>query len=427
MTNHLLFSIFFLLMVIVLPSLSQAAVDPISLAQDAYHNNEYQRAIRWYDEALSVNPTDQTALVGRLKALAALSEWNEVLNGITRSGLSSNENDEVALLLAEGYVKTGKADEGLNILDQSSGLNRTDEIRIRSEALVALQRESEAISLLNETEQEGPLDPRLSLLMGTILIDKGNITPALPYLEDAYLNLPRDPDAPAALGKAVASLGMYEESLIFLKSAADINQTDPNLWVSIAFLSTRLGRYDEALAALEHPLALNPSDPNLLNAKAYALYLSGRGGEGRTLAEEVLRQVPTDPGAMDTLGCILLSEGDTEGAVKYLEQAAKVLSHDPEVLAHLAEADHAIGNDQQAQDLYQRSLAIDSTSGRAWRGYSEVLLALQRYPEAAEAIAKAFNYYPGDSELISWEKKADDVLVDWYLKKEAQGNTTESS
>lgn len=424
MMNRLLSSSFLLFMLIVLPSLSQAAIDPISLAQDAYSSGEYQRAIRWYDEALSEHPGDQNALIGRLRALAALSQWDEVLNGIDQSGLASGGRDEVAALRAEGLVKTGKPDEALKILDESPSLNRTEMVRIRSEALVALQREGEAISLIREEEKKGALDPGLSLLMGTILISERNTTAALPYLEKAYISLPRDPNPSVTLGEAVASLGKYEEALTFFKSAAALNQTDPDLWVSIAFLQSRLGRNDEALATLEVPLSQNPTDSDLLNAKAYTLYLSGRGSEGRTLAEEVLRQHPKDPGAMDTLGCILLSEGDTQEALRYLEQASELLPRDPEVLSHLADADHKVGRDQEAQDLYQRSLFIDKTSGRAWRGYSEVLLDLKRYPEAAEAIAQAFKYYPGDSELIAWEKKADDVLVEWYLKEEAKGNTT---
>nr|WP_319539328.1 tetratricopeptide repeat protein [uncultured Methanospirillum sp.] len=422
MISRLLFPVV-LLFILITPALVQAATDPLSQADDAYYNGEYQRAIRWYDEALSASPDDQGAMIGRLRALAALSRWDEVVNGVNRYNLTSTGTSEVSAIRAEAAVNTGNPKEALEILDNSSDLNRTEDVRIRSEALIALDKGEEAASLIRKEEAEGPLDPRLSLLMGTILIRDGNVTASLPYLQEAYLALPSDPDASASLGDAAASLGKYEEALDFVSNAASLNQSDPGIWVTVAYLNTRLGRYDEAIDALEHPLASTPDDPQLLNAKAYALYLSGRGSEGRTLAEEVLRQHPGNPGAMDTLGCILLSEGKVEEATGYLEQAAEYLSRDPEVLSHLAEAYHMQGQDNKAEDLYQRSLRIDDTSGRAWRGYSEVLLALERYPEAASAIAEAFRFYPGDSELIAWEKKADKVLVDWYLKEEAVNST----
>ncbi|MDD1728876.1 MAG: tetratricopeptide repeat protein [Methanospirillum sp.] len=424
MNKRLLLSLVLLFLLVIIPAMSLAAMDPLLLGEDEYSHGEYQRAIRWYDEVLSAYPDNETAMIGRLRSLAALSRWDEVQNGISRYGISPAENNEIATLQAEAAVKAGNPEKALEILDNSSDLNRTDEIRIRSSALIALDRSSEAATLIRDAEEGGPLDPGLSLLMGTILIGEGNITASLPYLEEAYLGLPQDSEASVYLGEAAASLGKYEEALDFISSATSLNQSDPGIWVTRAYLESRLGRYDEAIRALDHPLSITPDDPQLLNAKAYALYLSGRGNEGLSLAEEVLRQYPGNAGALDTLGCILLSEGKIEEATGYLEQASEYFPRDSEVLSHLAEAYHAQGRDNEADDLYQRSLMIDGSSGRAWRGFSDVLLTLKRYPEAASAIAEAFKYYPGDSELIAWERQADQVLVDWYLKEEAAKNST---
>lgn len=423
MINRLLFPVV-LLFILITPTLIQAAVDPLSLADGAYNNGEYQRAIRWYDETLSANPGDQNAVIGRLKSLASLSRWDEVMNGVNQFNLTTAGTGEISALYAEAAVKTGNPKKALEILDNTTDINQNEDVRIRSAALISLDRSEEAASLIRNVETEGPLDPRLSLLMGSILIKKGNVSASLPYLEESYLALPHDPDPSIYLGDAATSLGMYEEALDFANSAAVLNQSDPGTWVTIAYLSSRLGRYDEAIEALEHPLAMKPDDPQLLNAKAYALYLSGHGSEGRTLAEEVLRQHPGNPGALDTLGCILLSEGDVKEATDYFEQAVEYYPKDPEVLSHLAEAYHLQGMDTKAEDLYQRSIRIDGSSGRAWKGYSEVLIALERYPEAASAIAEAFTYYPKNKELIAWEEKADKVLVDWYLKEEAANSTS---
>lgn len=409
------------------PSLALASTDPIPLAQEAYSAGNYESALRWYDEALGTNPDDPIALTGRLTALAALSRWEEVVNGITISGLESSENPEVASLRAEGYLRTGKPDDALTYLDEHSGISKTDDLRIRAEVLVALNRESEALSHLTKAEGTGFTDPRLSLLTGTILSGKQNTTAALPYLEAAVAGLPHDPKAPAALGDAVASRGLYEEALMFYRNAVEIDGTNPDLWVEIAYLSSRLGRYDEALSALDHPLSLSPTDPDYLNAKAYLLFLSGRGSEGRSMAEEVLRLIPGDPGVMDTLGCILLSDGDTEGAIRYLKQAADLLPGDPEVLTHLADAYRTIGKDKEAQDLYQRALRVDGSSGSTWLGYADVMLRLGRYPEAASAISEAYTFYPGDTRLVSWEQEADKVLIEWYLKEEEKKKTSEPS
>ena len=416
-----------LILLAIFPHLSQATDDPITLAQEAYSTGNYESAVRLYDGALAANPGDKATLIGRFSALAALSRWEEVLNGITGSGIDPSESPEVAALLAEGYVKTGKPEDALLYLDKYPEISEPDDLRIRAEALITLKRESEALSLLTKAEGTGFKDPRLSLITGTILSGEQNVTAALPYLEAAVAGLPYDPKASASLGEAVASRGLYEEALIFYRNAVEIDGNDPDLWMEIAYLSSRLGRYEEALKALDYPLSLSPLDPDLLNAKAYALFLSGHGHDGRSMAEEVIRLVPGDPGAMDTLGSILLSDGDTDGAVRYLKQAADLLPGDPEVLTHLADAYRTIGRDSEAKDLYRRALAIDGSSGKTWIGYAEVMLRLGRYPEAASAIAEAYTYYPGDSRLISWEQQADKVLINWYLKEEAKKKRTSAS
>lgn len=415
-----------LIFLFVIPSIA-SGVDPLALAVDAAAAGEHERALRWYDEALAQNPEDQEALIGRLNALAALSRWDELLNLIATSGLESSAIERVAVLQAEGLVQTGKPDEALRILDASPGVDQTDVIRIRAEAMAAQGSISQALALLKQGEEEGISDPRMALQTGSLLIREGKVQESLPYLEKAYLGLPTNSEAPASLGDAATALGLYEEALIFFTEAVDLSPSDSSLWLTIAYLSSRLDRYDEALRALDHALAADPADASLLNARAYTLFLAGRGSEGRSLAEEVLRQHPGDPSAMDTLGSILLAEGSVDEALRYLEPAAELLPRDPEVLSHLAEAYHLNGRDAKAQDLYQRSLQLDSSSGRVWRGYSEVLLTLERYPEAAVAIARAFSFYPGDPNLIAWEAEADQVLIDWYLKEEAKNSTPSSS
>jgi tetratricopeptide (TPR) repeat protein len=413
-----LISLFLLFFFVIIPPSSLAESDLVTLATDAYSAGEYESALMLYDDALRTDPFNETLLIGKFSALSRLSRWDEVVHEISVSGYTLSDNPDGAALLAEGYTNTGKPEEALSLLDSSHVISDADDLRIRSEALIALQRDDEAFSLLKNSELTGDLDPRLSLIMGTILSGQGNMTAALPYLETAFAHLPYDPDASAALGSTIASMGMYEEALIFTQKATDLNPDEPKNYVTAAYLLNHLGRYDEALIALDQAIDLNPSDDTLINARAYTLYLGGHYEEALTFAQESLRVNPDDPAAMDTLGSILLAQGETETAVTYLIQAADLLPGDPEVLTHLADTYHIMGKDSQAQDLYQRALRIDLSLGRAWRGYSEVLLSLGRYPEAATTIAETFRHYPGDAELIAWEQEVDAILKEWYLKQE---------
>jgi tetratricopeptide (TPR) repeat protein len=417
----------FIVLLILSSPYSFAASDSITPDQEASGIGMYDHAIRWYDEELVNDPDNTTVLLGKVSSLAALSRWEEVLNGIAVIGLDPTVSPEVAALCAEGYVKTGRPEDALIILDRYPGIPDDAYLRVRAETFIALERESEALSLLTKAEGAGFLNPRLSLLKGIILSGMGNISVALPYLETAVAGLPHDPMASAELGKAVASLGRYEEGLMFTEKAVDLKPDDADLQVLKGYLLGRVGRYDDALDALDRALVLTPESPDIINDRAYTLFLAGRTGEARDLAEEALVQNPANPSAMDTLGSILLAEGNTKEATRYLEQASDLLPGDPEVLTHLADAYRMTGRDNEAQDLYQRAVRIDASSGKTWLGYIEVLMRLGRYQEATDAIAVAYRYYPGNIQLISWEREADKVLVDWYLNDEGKKNSTAES
>ena len=304
----------------------------------------------------------------------------------------------------------------LSILNLSDTITKDDALRIRAEALIDLNQNMKALLLVQDAIEDGNKDPRLLLLYGIILIRKGD-EKALSYLEEAYISLPHEPEPPAALGRALASQERYEEALTFLNEAEELNPDDPDLWITKAFYLNRMGRYEEALTAINQADLRKPGDQNITNAYAYTLWLANRTEEARSLAEESLTFDPSDPAAMDTLGCILLSEGKTQEALQYLKPAADTLSDDPEVLTHLADVYFRLKRDKEAQALYERAIKLDGGLVRAWRGYSNVLLMLGKYEEAASTISETFRHHPLDSDLIRWEQWADEELKKWYLSK----------
>jgi Flp pilus assembly protein TadD len=415
MGSHRVLSFFFLSFLAV-SSLSLADQDTLLLAGDAMEKAEYSTAIGIYDDILSVSPDNETAIAGRLSALSRLSRWNEVLQGVASYGSGYSDRPEVAALTAEAYARTGKPEDALAILNSTPDIPKTDLVRIRSEILVDQGKDPEALSLVRRSIDDGVTDPRLVLQLGTLLLRKGEAE-ALTYLEEAYIRLPHEPAPAMALADGLASEERFEEALSLLDEAGRLNPADPQIWVDRAYYLNRIGRYGEAIQAIEEAEALNPGDQDIINAHAYTLCLANRTEEARSVAEEALSFDPSNPAAMDTMGCVLLAEGNTGDALTYLEPAADQLPHDPEVLTHLADAYFRIGKDKEAKDLYEKALKLDSSLGKAWRGYSNLLLILKDYPEAASTIAETFRHYPRGTDLITWEEGMDGLLKQWYLSQ----------
>ncbi len=391
-----------------------AADEPVLLPSP--DGDEALLSLPGYDAILASDPGNLTAFTGKMRLLASRGEWEEVAGRISGTEGFLDENPDGAALMAEAYAETGRYEDAIRILDEHPEIANLTVTRIRAASLLGLGRPRDAAALLVPVADDPAADPRLSLLTGRALSAGGNNTAAIPYLEAAYASLSSDPVAAVSLGSALSAEGLSEEALVLAREAVRRNPADADSWVMVAYLANRVESYDEALDALDEAITRRSGDPGLLNARAYTLYLAGRHEEGRKVIEEALMSNPSDPAALDTMGVILLADGDPGAALHYLEQAARGLSHNPEVLAHLGDAYRLTGREREAQDLYQRALLLDSTSGRAWLGYSGILISLGRYPEAAAAIAEAYRYYPGDPDLVASEREVDAVLIDWYLK-----------
>ena len=65
---------------------------------------------------------------------------------------------------------------------------------------------------------------------------------------------------------------------------------------------------------------------------------------------------------------------------------------------------------------------IDPAFGEGQKGYARVLMDLKRYPEAARTIRAALRLMPGDSDLISWEREIDSLLLTWHIRQEQEAN-----
>ena len=126
-----------------------------------------------------------------------------------------------------------------------------------------------------------------------------------------------------------------------------------------AALADSLIKRKQYKAASGHYLILNKSNPNnllVLNNLAWTLFESN---DDRALgfAEQALKLKPDNPSVMDTLGWILVWQGQTERGIKLLQQALSKAPDAAEIHWHLASAYEKTGDRTRAQSELDRLLA----------------------------------------------------------------------
>jgi Flp pilus assembly protein TadD len=76
------------------------------------------------------------------------------------------------------------------------------------------------------------------------------------------------------------------------------------------------------------------------------------------MIEKALHARPNDGAIVDSLGWVLLRQGETQQALRLLEKAAELQPEDPSITGHLGDAYWDAGRRVEAEDQWRRALVL---------------------------------------------------------------------
>lgn len=294
---------------------------------------------------------------------------------------------------------------------------------------------------IRKAREISPNDPVLADTAGWILIHRGQYESALRLLQSAAERLPGDPEAAHHLGMAHYYLGQDELArLAFRKvlaaasnsptkaaastrlaileidphraNAADVTRleealrTDPNDPVALVRLGAvklRDNRPDAAAADFERTLTLHPRNTVALTALA-ELYFGplAKPERAREIAKQAREAAPTDGQLAWKLGRLLFEAGEHTWAHGLLQDAARSVSHDPEVLHDLARAHYSIGRVAEAETALQAYLAAGTrgTARPSAQRMATLLAATLQPAPPTETVASARRLLEQESDYV---------------------------
>jgi tetratricopeptide (TPR) repeat protein len=178
---------------------------------------------------------------------------------------------------------------------------------------------------------------------------------ALELLEPARRAKPDDVDVALTTATALADLHRVDDARAVIAGL----HADPLPTALVrAHFEDHLHDSAAALAILEPALRAHPDHVTTLNLTGYLL---ADRGERLDDAERYLRRArelqPGDPAILDSWGWLLLRRGNTRGAIRALDRAARFAPLEPEILLHLAQAWAADHAPRTAAEVLDRALA----------------------------------------------------------------------
>ncbi len=166
---------------------------------------------------------------------------------------------------------------------------------------------------------------------------------------------PKDLDLALVAARARADAGDREGARALLAKLG--GGLGPQL--ARARLADHLQDLDGALAILEPLLREHPESAIALNLAGYLLADANRRlADAQTWLRKARDLSPGDPAVLDSWGWLLLRQGNSRGAVRVLDQAARIAPNEPEILVHLAAAWIADGAPRTGAAVLDRARAL---------------------------------------------------------------------
>ena len=131
----------------------------------------------------------------------------------------------------------------------------------------------------------------------------------------------RDPELWAGYADCLLRQRKYQEAMLALEKPLAFRPSDADLWLLAARIRREQGQKSEALGLIEKAALLAPQRKDIILRQALWLISDGKPNEGGGIALSVLQKEPGEPLASWAEALALISAGDKQAAVPYLEAA----------------------------------------------------------------------------------------------------------
>ncbi len=323
---------------------------------------------------LIVRSGDPRRSVAMLQAMRDSEELPPVLLGaMARAQAAAGLNDEARRTYRDILTATptdldarrGQVDLLLRMKDTDAAkaslkdalTNSPGNIGVMS-AMVTLESQTSgldgALRMADDLRRNTANLPNSTVLKGDALMRASRYADAAQAFQEEYRLTPSTPLA-LRLSNAYASANKDDDAANVLRDALKRMPEDADLSQMLGLLDIRAKRYPDAEKNLVVVLAKRPSDTVALNNMAW-LYQRRGDVRARPLAQRAYLQSPT-PETADTLGWIMLSQGEAKSGLSLLSQASAQRPDDASVKYHLAVALKDNGKPEDATKILQAIVA----------------------------------------------------------------------
>ena len=248
-------------------------------------------------------------------------------------------------------------------------------------------------SLVGDPATPTPLPSELAMRAG-LQAQAGVFPTAAALMATAVSERPHNIAYLYEYGKVLIELGRYDEALTYAERIIDLDASDAHGFALKSAALVAQGKPAVAIPVAVAGLDMNPGFTPLYGTLSRAYIDTQRWPDGLEAGERGLSINPGDAELVRAYAYALQSVGAYDEAAEHLERAIELRPSYLPVHFELAALYLARDNDQQAIDLYDRILAIDSRNARAML---RLCLAYRKVGQFARALGFCEDSVANDS------------------------------
>ncbi len=327
--------------------------------------NNRQQALAAVQEGLNATPNNETYLniVGALQMQGggvdqAIAAYRTLSSG-------RPDSVEYKVRLAQAMLLANQGDLAIPALDNI--LKAQVEVPAVQTAVVGVVlsagRVDDAARMLATIHKAAPKSPALNELDADVKVAQKQYVEAAALYRKALAQTP-SPATTIKLASTLQAAGNDAEAHTLLADWMKAHPKDSAVAVFDADVALRAKDYPRAATAYRAILAQSPNDANVLNNLAWALWQQ-KDPQAVTFAEKATTLAPNNPAFSDTLGWMLVEQGDTKRGRELLEKASAAAPRQRDITLHLAKAQIKDGQKDRARTTLQALLKAAPDSPEA--------------------------------------------------------------
>ena len=221
-----------------------------------------------------------------------------------------------------------------------------------------------ALQMLAAVTNDDPLLPLVRLQRADLAERLGHTDEAMREMQQIEHDYPDSPVPAMREGDMLRGEERFTDAIVaYDRAIARIGKPQPSDWLAFydrGICYERSHQWPKAEADFRHALALAPDQPFVLNYLGYSWADMGvHLPQAREMIDKAVEQRPNDGAIVDSLGWVMLRQGQTADAVKTLERAVEMEPEDASINGHLGDAYWAVGRKLEAAYQWRRALTFN--------------------------------------------------------------------